>query len=286
VRVLVTNDDGIHAPGLRVLAAAVLAAGHDVVVAAPDVDHSGAGTQLRVVAGTPVPVRRYDEPDLPGVPVVGVAGSPALVVLLTRLGAFGKAPRCVVSGINPGANTGRSVLHSGTVGAALTASSLGMSALAVSVAAELPRHLDTAAGVAGAALGWLAAARKRTVLNVNVPDVAARELRGVRWARLAAYGPVRAVITDLGPGHVTVGHVPGTLPLDPATDAGLVAAGYAAVTPLVGPRADDDDAAAAAMALVLSGPAPSGGVPGGIPSTRPRATTTPAATSSATATTR
>lgn len=253
MRVLVTNDDGVDAPGLLALAGAVAAAGHEVLVAAPDSDHSGAGTQLRVAPGQRVPVRRFERPELPGVPFVGVAGSPALVVLLSRLGAFGAAPHCVVSGVNPGANTGRSILHSGTVGAALTASSLGMSALAVSVAARLPRHLDTAAGVAAVALGWLADARKRTVLNVNVPDVPADRLRGVRWARLAAYGPTRAVITHQGADHVTVDHVPGTLPLDPETDAGMVSAGYAAVTPIIGPRADGDQTAAAAISLLLPG---------------------------------
>lgn len=254
MRILVTNDDGIDAPGLRILAGALAADGHEVMVVAPDKDFSGAGTQLHMTEGVPIPVRRFDVPELPGVSFAEVAGSPALATLLSRLGAFGATPRCVVSGINAGENTGRSVLHSGTVGAALTAASMGMSALAVSVAADRPRHYETAADMAVVALRWLAGARKRTVLNLNVPDVPIDAVRGVRWGRLAAYGSTRAILVENAEDHVTIGTTAGTLPLDPDTDAGLVAAGYAVVTPLVGPRAEQDGSAADGIASLLGSP--------------------------------
>ena len=245
MRVLVTNDDGIDAPGLRVLTSALVAAGHQVTVAAPVDDRSGAGTSLRLRAGQSVRLRRYTDPDLPGVPLVAVDGSPGYAVLLAGLGVLGEPPRCVVSGINHGPNTGRSILSSGTVGAALTAATLGMSALAVSVAAERPKCLDAAATVAGAALSWLAGAPKRTVLNVNVPDLPIGRLRGIRWGRLAASGATKAVVAEIADEHVMLELEPTALPVDPTTDAGLVAAGYVAVTSLAGVCGKADDGAAA-----------------------------------------
>src|SRR5690348_2886932 len=130
MRVLVTNDDGLSAPGLRALAAAVVREGHDVTVIAPVDDRSGAGTGLAFDRAAPLSVRREMVAELPGVPFIGVDGTPALAVLLARLEAFAPRPFCVVSGINFGANTGRAILHSGTVGAALTAAAMGMSGLA------------------------------------------------------------------------------------------------------------------------------------------------------------
>ncbi|MER7276898.1 5'/3'-nucleotidase SurE [Dactylosporangium sp. NPDC000244] len=247
MRILVTNDDGVAAPGLAVLAAAAVRRGHEVVVAAPLSDHSGASASLVFDLARGVPVRRcrlggagLDGAGLEGVEAFGVDGSPALAVLLARSGVFGPRPSMVLSGVNAGANTGRGVLHSGTVGAALTAATMGMSGLAVSLAAADPVHWDTAGLAAGVAIDALASARARTVLNVNVPDIPAAAVRGVRWGRLAAFGPTRLSVGMAGEDHVELAEQPGTLPLDPETDAGLVAAGYVSVTPLQGVTAIDD----------------------------------------------
>lgn len=253
MRVLVTNDDGVGSPGLAALAGALLDEGHDVVVAAPLVDHSGAGASLVFDVARGVAVRRVPVASLPGVEVLGIEGSPALAVLLARLGAFGDQPRLVVSGINAGANTGRGILHSGTVGAALTAATLGMSGLAVSIARAEPTHWRTAARVATAALGWLAEARRRTVLNVNVPDVAPGELRGVRSGRIAAFGPTRLVVNQVSGDRIELVDTAGTLPLDPETDAGLVEAGFVCVTALTGLVAAPDGGAAAGIDAALAG---------------------------------
>src|SRR6185312_8366341 len=96
MRILVTNDDGIESPGLQALASAARAAGHEVVVYA-------------------------------------VPAAPAYIVILSTLGVFGPSPDLVLSGVNPGANAGRAVLHSGTVGAALTAVARGLHGMAVSL---------------------------------------------------------------------------------------------------------------------------------------------------------
>jgi 5'-nucleotidase len=134
MKVLVTNDDGVGSPGLHALAGALVDDGHDVVVVAPDVDFSGSGAAIgRVHADEQIDAERVELPGLAGVPAYAVDGPPGLCVLTARLGGFGAPPDIVVSGINPGCNTGRAVLHSGTVGAALTAANFGVRGLAVSI---------------------------------------------------------------------------------------------------------------------------------------------------------
>src|SRR5690348_9121922 len=116
-RVLVTNDDGIHATGLRWLARAAVAAGFEVVVAAPDYEASGSSAALTAIyRDRRLSVTRADlGSDLP-VEAYGVQASPGYVVMLSVIGTFGRKPDLVLSGINRGANTGHVVLHSGTVG--------------------------------------------------------------------------------------------------------------------------------------------------------------------------
>src|SRR5215207_1379909 len=247
MRILVTNDDGIDSPGLRALAGAVAAAGHEVVVVAPLDDRSGCGAGMRYTPGVPIATTEKIFPELPGVPFIGIDGTPALVVMLARIGLFGAAPWCVVSGINRGSNTGRAILHSGTVGAALTASSLGMSGLAVSLHCEEPTHLDTAATVAKLATNWLVKARKRTVLNVNVPDIPLGEVRGIRWARLAAVGQ-RVFRADRDVDEaLRVRLAASGLPADPTTDTHLLSAGYVTVTPVGTLQGQPDDGCADAL---------------------------------------
>ena len=126
-------------------------------------------------------------PGCEGVPAYAIDGPPGLCVCAARLGAFGDPPDIVVSGINSGCNTGRAILHSGTVGAALTAQSFGCSALAVSVDVSDPWRFDTAARVALDVLPMLLDAPPRSVLNLNVParpyDEVGRALGAARRVR-------------------------------------------------------------------------------------------------------
>ena len=134
MRVLVTNDDGVGSPGLHALARVLVDGGHDVIVVAPDREMSGSAAaigQVHVEEG--IDAERVELPRLDGVPAYAVAGPPGLCVLTARLGGFGDPPDLIVSGINPGCNTGRAVLHSGTVGAALTGANFGCRGLAVSI---------------------------------------------------------------------------------------------------------------------------------------------------------
>lgn len=236
VRVLVTNDDGIESEGIHVLARVLHEAGHDVLVVAPDRDWSGAGAALGSLhPDDRIDVNEVEVPGCDGVPAFSLAGPPALTVLATQLGAFGAPADLVVSGINAGLNTGRSILHSGTVGAALTGQNFGISGLAVSVAWGDDWYWETAARCAAEVVAsHLIDAPARTVLNLNVPAMSYDDLAGVRWARLAAFGVVRAAMADASNGQLQMElTATGDTP-DPDTDQGSVNAGYASLTTLVG----------------------------------------------------
>ena len=255
VRILVTNDDGVRAPGIAALARAARAADHEMVVVAPMIDYSGAGAAVGPVhARDGIDYERWSIDGLEDVPVFAVDAPPALAVILTCVGAFGPPPDVVLSGINHGANVGRSTMHSGTVGAALTGAHFGTRGLAVSIRWGEGESVpwETPARLATILLPVVASAPAGTVLNVNAPDVAWADLRGVRSARLGRGGSIRSAVHE-GAHHPDASHVPippfdaGTLRLDLTapwdtpdpdleTDAGLIAADYAALTVLVGVR--------------------------------------------------
>ena len=247
MRVLVTNDDGISSPGLHALAAAVAAAGHRPVVAAPSTDWSGASACLGPLDDPDrVAVDRVEVPGLTGEAAIGysVGAPPALISMLADLGGFGPPPEMVVAGINRGPNTGRSTLFSGTIGAVLAGERFGLSGMAVSadvaviggtgaVGAPGPVHWETAATVAGVLMPWLADAPVRTVLNVNAPDAPLDGLRGIRAAVLAPIGGVRTVITGRDDAGLDLDLVDNRDPMPDDSDTALVRAGWATVTPLV-----------------------------------------------------
>jgi len=237
VRILITNDDGYQSRGIGVLAGAVAAAGHDVVVVAPDRDQSGCGAGIgQWHMDEHIDVQDVELEDAPEVRAVAVRGTPALAVFAANLGAFGDPPELVVSGINPGLNTGRATLHSGTVGAALTAANLGLSGLAVSQDYGDPMVWTTAAALAVDAIGWFDGAPDRTVLNLNVPNAEPEAVKGIRWAALAPFGSFRAALADRTDGRLQMEfrEVDDELPAD--SDTALVFAGYAAVSSLTGIR--------------------------------------------------
>jgi 5'-nucleotidase len=240
-RLLVTNDDGIDAPGLHALAAAARAAGHEVVVAAPLSEASGQSAALTAVTDQGRVVVEKRGPQL-----YGVAASPAYIVVLAGLGAFGEPPELVLSGVNRGANAGRAVLHSATVGAALTAANNGLRALAVSLDVlnaesgadgDARRHWSIAADVAVGLLDQLADSPAATVFNVNVPD--RPSTAGLRHARLATFGEVGMVIAESGEGFVRTTVERTGEPLAPGTDLALLAEGYSTVTALRPPAEDE-----------------------------------------------
>jgi 5'-nucleotidase len=248
MRVLVTNDDGIASAGIATLAKA-LASEHDVLVVAPDRDMSGSSASIARFAG------RRDIVFQPGaiegldVPVYTIAAGPALAVLSACLGGFGARPDLVVSGINSGANLGHSILHSGTVGAVLTAQSFGVRGLAVSAALGEKWRWDTASAFATRMAAWMGEQPPRTVVNLNVPALDEREVRGLERATLARFGTIRIALDGGEPFDVrqaderAVGPAQGA-PLqlelrdgavepEEGSDASLLAQGFATYTPLI-----------------------------------------------------
>ncbi|AEA28254.1 5'/3'-nucleotidase SurE [Pseudonocardia benzenivorans] len=244
LRALITNDDGIDSPGLWALADATRDAGFDVVVAAPHRDASGVGASVFAVRGEDgVAVHPRELPGLDGVPAYAVEGHPSFIVYASGRGWLEPKPDLVVSGINLGANVGRSVLHSGTVGAALTAGLQGWYGLAVSLDTGWtpPEHPHWEAATAGLpeVFDLLLSRDPGTVLSYNAPDVDPAALRELREAELAEFGTAQVVVEhrEAGPGGATHGtlrsslHEVGEQP-SPTSDVGLLAAGHPTVTEL------------------------------------------------------
>lgn len=241
-RVLVTNDDGIDSPGLTVLVRAALARGHEVTVAAPAEQYSGASAALsgEQIDGRIALVRSAPPGLPPGVESVGVKAAPALITFLASYGAFGPVPDYVLSGVNLGANTGKATLHSGTVGAALSAATHGIRSMAVSMASGAPQHWETAELVTERAFAWLEANDPREgVLNINVPDIPPDRLRGLRPALLASFGAVQAQVRAVEEGtYVQVSYTAEEAREEPESDHYLLARGWATVSLLRAPIAD------------------------------------------------
>jgi 5'-nucleotidase len=254
MRILVTNDDGVDSPGIHALAAALVHDGHDVIVVAPTDDRSGAGAAIGKLYGAgPPPVERREWPELPGVPVHAIDAPPGTAVFAACLGAFGDLPDLVASGINPGANTGHLVLHSGTVGATLTGASYGIPGVAVSMEwSTTGEYLwETAATFAAAAVEWAAKPDGGTrVLNVNAPNLPIGEIKGVREAALAPHGEVWIASADVSQGDLRL-EITGRGDPAPGTDVALVAGGYVSVTPLMSIVRSPHTGAAGAITAAL-----------------------------------
>jgi 5'-nucleotidase len=234
VRILVTNDDGVESPGVWTLAEGLADAGFEPVIAAPAEDMSGASASIwrmhpdAHVDAVPV------ECTLPvEVPAWSVEATPGLIVLSAASGAFGEVPALVAVGINAGLNLGESILHSGTIGAALTAQRLGLSALAVSLEPGNPWRWPAAVELARRCIVTLAAEPRGTVLNLNVPDGDDRA-PSLRWARLHPHGTVRTALSDDAGGHVQLELRAAPHVAEAEFDTTLLAAGYATVTAIAG----------------------------------------------------
>ncbi len=169
-RILVTNDDGISAPGLKALEASLAQVG-EVTVVAPEREMSATSQAITVHA--PLRVHRLDERHY------AVSGTPADAIILALHQLLPEKPELVVSGVNPGGNLGENVVYSGTVAAALEATLHGVPAIAVSLASRMSSDFGPAAAFAAelAAQVLREGLPPGVMLNVNVPR---SEVRGVR----------------------------------------------------------------------------------------------------------
>ena len=231
MRVLVSNDDGVDAPGIRILAEGLRAAGHEVLVVAPDRDRSGASNSLTLDA--PVRVLQRDEHTW------CVYGTPTDCVHVAITGMLALEPDMVVSGINNTANLGDDVIYSGTVAAAMEGRFLGLPAVAMSRATRDHRgeHYETAAR---AAVEIIARLQKDplpadTILNVNVPDIPWSEVRGFEVSRLGNRHRSEPCVQQADPRGRTwwwIGAAGPEQDAGPGTDFNAVRSGNIAITPI------------------------------------------------------
>ena len=179
MKILISNDDGVHAPGLSILAKA-LAQIAEITIVAPDRDRSGASNSLTLQH--PLRLRRLDE----GIISVQLTPIDCVHLALPGLLSEDKMPDMVVSGINAGSNLGDDVFYSGTVAAAMEGRFLGIPAIAFSIVGGEPMYYSTAAEVAKRLVTLLyeKPIPAKTILNVNIPDVAFDDLKGYQVTRL------------------------------------------------------------------------------------------------------
>jgi len=229
MRLLLSNDDGCHAPGLTALRAALVKICDELVTVAPDRNRSGASNSLTLER--PLRVRQVED-DL-----YSVDGTPTDCVHLATTGLFDRDADMVVSGINQGANLGDDVLYSGTVAAATEGRSLGLPAVAISLLGENPQHYDTAARVAVSVVQLLIShpLPTDTILNVNVPDRPFEQLDGFVATRLGHRHRAERLIEDSDPRGrpiYWIGRAGGEADAGPGTDFHAVAQGQVSITPI------------------------------------------------------
>ncbi len=194
MKILVSNDDGYLSSGLACLVE-TLKRRAQVTVVAPDRNRSGASNSLTLE----YPLR----PQTAENGFIFVDGTPTDCVHLAVTGLLDEQPDIVISGINFGANLGDDVIYSGTVAAAMEGRSLGLPAIAVSLASYQCAHFPTAAKVIDTLLDNLQAHKLQlpvnTILNVNVPDVPFEELKGIKITRLGSRHRSAGIIKSADP---------------------------------------------------------------------------------------
>ena len=230
MRVLVSNDDGVDAPGIQILAQRLAIVG-EVTVVAPDRDRSGASNSLTL--DQPIRVKKIDERRY------RVAGTPTDCVHLALSGLLDHEPDIVVSGINNSANLGDDVIYSGTVSAAMEGRFLGLPAIAVSLVSTDHRgvHFQSAAQAALSIMQRLLVdpLPADTILNVNVPDRPWAELRGFAVTRLGKRHRSAPCIRQVDPRGRPLWWIGPAGEVDddgPGTDFNAVRDGYISITPI------------------------------------------------------
>ncbi|MET0251968.1 MAG: 5'/3'-nucleotidase SurE [Novosphingobium sp.] len=235
MRILVTNDDGIHAPGLAVLEGIARTLSDDVWVCAPAEEQSGAGHSLSL--SHPVRLRRYDDRRF------SVTGTPTDAVMMALRKLLDTPPDLILSGVNRGANLGDDVTYSGTVSAAVEGALAGIRSIALSQVYAREGMGDTVPFAAAEAWGPRVIAPlleapfdPRTLINVNFPALPAEDVRGIMVVRQGFHDYNRgSLVEGIDPrgypyfwfGLHAIEHTRGH-----ETDLEAVADGYISVTPL------------------------------------------------------
>jgi len=231
MRILLTNDDGVRAPGLAYLRAALAELG-EVWVVAPEREQSASSHALTL--NEPLRLAQLEER------VFAVSGTPTDCVLMAVRGVRGVLephPDLIVSGINHGPNMGDDVTYSGTVAAAIEGRLLGLPAVAFSNTAWKPERLEDSARAAGRIVPLLLehSLPPNVLLNVNFPDSPLAELRGARVTHLGRRiyrDEIIAMVDPRGKPYYWIGGDPPVWEPDDRSDFGAVSAGFVSITPL------------------------------------------------------
>ncbi|MBB1318035.1 5'/3'-nucleotidase SurE [Shewanella sp. SR43-4] len=228
INILVSNDDGVNAPGIIALSQA-LSEFAQVLTVAPDRNCSGASNSLTLT--NPLRINNLDNGS------ISVNGTPTDCVHLAIRQLCDVEPDIVVSGINAGANMGDDTLYSGTVAAAMEGRFLGLPAIAISLAGKSLVHYDTAAIYAVKIVKGLLShpISRDQILNVNVPDLPLTQIKGIKVTRLGARHKAEGMIKTQDPAGKDIywlGPVGSEQDAGDGTDFGAVAAGYVSITPL------------------------------------------------------
>jgi 5'-nucleotidase len=235
MRILLTNDDGIHAPGLEVLERIARQFSDDLWIVAPAEEQSGAGHSLTL--SRPVRLRQFDERRF------AVSGTPTDAVMMALREVMPAAPDLILSGVNRGANLGDDVTYSGTVSAAIEGALAGIRSIALSQVYAREGMGDTVPFAAAEQWGVRAIEpllglpfAPRTLVNVNFPPLAADKVKGIRVVRQGFHDYARgSVVEGTDPrgyryywfGLHGIEHTPGH-----ATDLEAIQDGFVSVTPL------------------------------------------------------
>ncbi|TPH19337.1 5'/3'-nucleotidase SurE [Litorilituus lipolyticus] len=227
MKILLSNDDGVHALGIKVLYQE-LSKSFDVSVVAPDRNCSGASNSLTLL--NPLRAQTLDNG------FVSVNGTPTDSVHL-GISQLVKDADLVVAGINKGANLGDDTLYSGTVAAATEGRHMGMPAVAVSLVGKYEKHYQTAAVVAAKVIKRLKShpLPADQILNINVPDIPLSELKGIKVTRLGHRHKAESMQKMQDPWQRDIywyGLLGEELDGGEGTDFNAIAQGYASVTPL------------------------------------------------------
>ena len=233
MNILLSNDDGFMAPGINLLRDKLLET-ENVVTVAPDRNRSGASNSLTLE----MPLRITKR----GKQFYSVNGTPTDCVHLALTGLYdNEEPDMVISGINAGANMSDDVIYSGTVAAAMEGRNLGLPAMAVSLASHQPKYYDSAVMATITLLRKLPSlslSQKKhsaTIINVNVPDLPWKEVKGFQVTRLGKRHKAEPVIRDKdarGNEIFWVGPVGAEADAGEGTDFYAIQNRYVSVTPI------------------------------------------------------
>ncbi|WP_432736203.1 5'/3'-nucleotidase SurE [Maridesulfovibrio sp. FT414] len=232
MNILLTNDDGIQAVGLRALYHALKRAGMKVQVVAPVAEQSAVGHAVSL--SSPLRVKKFEEDGFSG---LGVYGTPVDCVKLGLTTLLENKPDIVVSGINSGANVGVDIIYSGTVSAATEGALMGYPAIAVSYDSFSPKDLSGQGDYCADLLSKIpwADLEPKTVVNLNFPAIPISETKGLEICRHTRVSWQDWYEVRQDPRGHTYYWLDGVMPkekISPGTDRDLLSNGYVTMTPL------------------------------------------------------